>query len=144
MPSGAATTSETRVGKKISQRSSGAFCSSVQLYQLWKYRERPPQSGPQNPDAAEAAVQSPHSIKFQRKSFVACVGDDANGIKRNLPLLGPRSHGGGLHLDRVRAGFVAQFFLFGNGRGDAVGEEKFCRLCAGGNQFVVAADVNRL
>ena len=40
------------------------------------------------------------------------------------------------HLDRVGAGFVAQFFLFGGGGGDAVGAEKLCRLRAGGKQFL--------
>src|ERR1700683_3871046 len=98
---GAATTSESRVGKKISQRSSGAFCSTVQLHQRWKYRQRPPHRGPQYPRAAESPVLTPHPIKLQRKSFIPCVSNYANGIKRNVPLAGTRSHRGCFHLDGV-------------------------------------------
>src|SRR5580698_7527546 len=109
---GAATTSESRVGKKISQRSSGAFCSTVQLHQPWKYRQRSPHRGPQDPRAAESSVLTPHPIKLQRKSFIPCVGNYANRIKRNVPLAGACSHGGCFHFNGFRAG-LAKFTLFG-------------------------------
>ena len=48
----------------------------------------------------------------------------ANGVNRRR-----------FHLHRVRAGFVAQFLLFGDGRGDAVGAKEFCGFGAGGEQL---------
>ena len=76
------------------------------------------------------------ALKSSGKSSPAVSEMTLTVDARNATLAANRVNGFRFHLDRVRAGFLAQFFLFGGGGGDAVGAEKLCRFHTGSNQFL--------
>src|SRR5438445_5597438 len=87
MTVGTATTSEASVGNEISQGLGGAFTSSVELKQC-RHQGWSADGSRHDLSMAESSGAIAHLVEIQWKILSGCVGNHADGVKRNVPLGG--------------------------------------------------------
>src|SRR5258708_10446251 len=103
MVAGGACNSNSTVCNKFTQRFSSALASFIQLQQFRKNYSGPSQGCCDDFGAIETAFGVAHTVEIQWEVFGCGVGDDADGVEREIPFLGFGSHCGGFHLDRICA-----------------------------------------
>src|SRR5260370_29520096 len=103
MVAGGACNSNSTVCNKFTQRFSSALASFIQLQQFRENYARPSQGGRDNSGAIEASRGVAHTIEIQREALGGRVGDDADGVERDIPLLRFSSHCGCFHLNHIGA-----------------------------------------
>src|SRR5271157_6192189 len=119
MVPGMALKSESAVGKKLSQLTSGSGAPLSQPDQFRNPDGRMAQRSLENTYCIEVPVRTQCRIEVIRHAFAGQIGNRLHAIKGKLEGLRPLGHSGGFHLDGDGSR-IAQGSLLRGGRGNMV------------------------